>query len=264
MVFLMILVIIAYSYFWRKYIVFFSKKDVLWRNAFVVYAQSNLGKYLPGNIGHYAERQLFGAALGIKQLHLAICSGVEVLHTSFAGFMVVFIFGLNNIIEVIHRIFPFVNIVFSLLIVVFVVCILFSIIFFFFRKKKLFSEFIVIIKDRNFCLLFLFAVMVSTILKILSGGILFLIIRGNILIEISNLPLVITAFSASWLIGFITPGVPGGIGIRESLLVLMLSPLIPAEVILPAAIIQRLAMILGEVLAWPLSLVIMRCRRVVP
>ena len=60
--------------------------------------------------------------------------------------------------------------------------------------------------------------------------------------------LLIAAFSLAWVVGFITPGAPAGLGIREGLLLLMLAPIYataPAGVLVIAL---RIATTLGDVL----------------
>src|SRR6185437_10148319 len=55
--------------------------------------------------------------------------------------------------------------------------------------------------------------------------------RGLVLLAHFLLPgatqddlLLIAAFSLAWVVGFVTPGAPGGLGVREALLLLMLAP----------------------------------------
>jgi uncharacterized membrane protein YbhN (UPF0104 family) len=56
----------------------------------------------------------------------------------------------------------------------------------------------------------------------------------------------------AWFLGFVVPGAPGGIGIRESVLVLLLPPvlLLSKEVVLAGALIYRVITILGEALTY--------------
>lgn len=58
--------------------------------------------------------------------------------------------------------------------------------------------------------------------------------------------LIVFAYAASYVLGYVTPGAPGGIGIREALLVLLLSPEISESVIVFAAILHRICSIAAE------------------
>jgi uncharacterized membrane protein YbhN (UPF0104 family) len=85
------------------------------------------------------------------------------------------------------------------------------------------------------------------------GAMFILILSQDVSIDVHDALIVLAASIASYLIGFFSPGVPGGIGVRESALLLMLSPRFPQEIVLTAAILQRFTMILGDVLAWVLG-----------
>lgn len=67
----------------------------------------------------------------------------------------------------------------------------------------------------------------------------------------------------AWLVGFIMPGVPGGIGIKESILILLLNGLLPRDIILVSVIIHRCLNIIAEVLAFVIMKVIFRKRDIV-
>lgn len=62
------------------------------------------------------------------------------------------------------------------------------------------------------------------------------------------------AYAMSYLLGYLTPGAPGGVGIREALLVVLLGPVFGAGLVAIAAVIQRLGYVLAEaaLFAWTL------------
>jgi len=62
----------------------------------------------------------------------------------------------------------------------------------------------------------------------------------------------IGAFASSWLIGFIVPGAPAGLGIREAVLTLWLSESLPSDSIVVLVLGLRIATTLGDLinLAW--------------
>ena len=61
--------------------------------------------------------------------------------------------------------------------------------------------------------------------------------------------LLIAAFSLAWVVGFVTPGAPGGLGVREALLLLMLAPVYTTAAASVLVIALRIATTLGDVLA---------------
>lgn len=58
----------------------------------------------------------------------------------------------------------------------------------------------------------------------------------------------VAAFAASWIAGFATPGAPGGIGIRETALIALLTPLCGEATAVAAALELRLVTTLGDLL----------------
>lgn len=55
-----------------------------------------------------------------------------------------------------------------------------------------------------------------------------------------------TVFATAWVLGFITPGAPGGIGVRETILTSGLTPFIGASAAVSIAIVARIIAILGD------------------
>jgi uncharacterized membrane protein YbhN (UPF0104 family) len=62
-----------------------------------------------------------------------------------------------------------------------------------------------------------------------------------------SIPMVISVYSIAFLLGMITPGAPAGLGIRESIMVLLLSPMIGDAKSTYIALVFRLVTTLGDV-----------------
>jgi len=60
--------------------------------------------------------------------------------------------------------------------------------------------------------------------------------------------LLIAVFALAWVVGFVTPGAPGGLGVREGLMLLMLAPVFTAASASVLVIALRVATTLGDVL----------------
>lgn len=67
---------------------------------------------------------------------------------------------------------------------------------------------------------------------------------------LEHLVLLIGLFSVAWLAGFVVPGAPGGIGVREALLVASLTPLYGEPAAVALTILSRIAFIVGDGLAF--------------
>lgn len=68
------------------------------------------------------------------------------------------------------------------------------------------------------------------------------------------LSLSVAIFAAAWIAGLATPGAPGGLGVRESIITLGLAPLLGGATALSIALLHRGASVLGDVLSFGIGL----------
>jgi uncharacterized membrane protein YbhN (UPF0104 family) len=80
-------------------------------------------------------------------------------------------------------------------------------------------------------------------------------------VELSLLPQMISAFTLSWAVGFFSFITPGGLGVREGALTLLLKPFFPLYAAAALALLSRIWWLGGEVLAWVISVLWERLRR---
>lgn len=64
---------------------------------------------------------------------------------------------------------------------------------------------------------------------------------------------IIFVFTLSWVIGYIVPGAPGGVGIREAILIIMLSPTFGNQTAALGSLILRIVTIFGDVISFVIS-----------
>ncbi len=92
---------------------------------------------------------------------------------------------------------------------------------------------------------------------ILLGEIIFLILRGMGFIvvlmsvksvNLEQIPLILSSFSISWLLGLIVPGAPGGMGIFELSVIALLSQQFAPGIIIPVVALFRLITIISELI----------------
>jgi uncharacterized membrane protein YbhN (UPF0104 family) len=95
---------------------------------------------------------------------------------------------------------------------------------------------------------------VSSLLTSLSFGLhalgLFIIVTCLAPPEVPQFTLLVGAFALAWLSGFLLPGVPGGLGIREFVLVVLLTPVTGQGIASGAAIVARGISVVGDVVLW--------------
>ena len=62
---------------------------------------------------------------------------------------------------------------------------------------------------------------------------------------IENIRLIVSSYAAAWVCGFVIPGAPGGIGIREAVLSILLGD-ITGGILMFMIIVHRLITIIGD------------------
>jgi glycosyltransferase 2 family protein len=92
-------------------------------------------------------------------------------------------------------------------------------------------------------------------LRPLLGELGFLLIRGIgfiltlfalMPVNMSQVPLLLGAFSFAWLLGFLVPGAPGGLGVFEATAIALLQSRFPSAAVISAIALYRLISIIAE------------------
>lgn len=213
------------------------------------YLEVNLYKYLPGNIFHFIGRNKIANTKGISILNITTITLIEITLQIIVVFLIGLTFSSRYFYEIIkivltenqnlsHLVFPF-----SIILVG--VTLFFS--YKFLRKKN--TPVIAIIKKClpamittvlfYFCLFFIYGAIFFSFLSLLEKN-----------INLSYALPIIGIYTISWLIGFLIPGAPGGIGIREVILTGFLSHVASQETIITAAVINRIVSIVGDLLSF--------------
>lgn len=93
-------------------------------------------------------------------------------------------------------------------------------------------------------------------------GVILYLIAGQVFGTTDNdLLLLAGIFTVAWTVGFITPGAPAGLGVRELLLVGMLTPVYTAEIAVAIAATLRLVTVVGDGLTFLCGVAIGRIDR---
>ncbi len=219
-----------------------------------VFLQTNLAKYLPGNVWHYVFR-INAATKACGSAAVAAFSVVlEPLLMAAAALIAVLVGGIfvaynTGIWIVIAQVFA----------LVIVLCtihpwILNPVVIFLQRLKNKKNQNMSIsgaVKSvRRYPLLPLIGELGFLLLRSI-GFILTLYAIGPV--DFNQLPLLFGAFSFSWLLGLVTPGAPGGLGIFEITAITILQYTIPAGQIVTATVLYRIISIAAESAAAALS-----------
>jgi hypothetical protein len=237
---LLILIAVAWGCFLRTFGVAAS-----WHEIIVVFGRANLAKYLPGNVFEFVGRQMMGNDRHWSNFAVLSSTIFEILAIVFAAaivtLMLLAIAPLRNI-PAAGPIF----LVAALVVSTFVAAALF---FISARKFLPFRDLI----GRTTALLHSPALPIALLLYLvffcafgemtvatLYG------ITGRWVWSLSH-PFTV-AYTAAWFVGYVTPGAPGGVGVREAALVVLLGPSLGEATALSVAAGLRLLTMLGDLL----------------
>jgi len=195
------------------------------RRALRIYGISQIAKYLPGNVFHFAGRQAMGMARGLPGVELLKSTAIELIVISLSG-------SLFSVITLplFFSWFPG-----SVAFCGFISMALFT----FYCFRRYFSTHLSV----AFCLHTLFLIISGLIFWIISAF--FFTMSGHVPLTWVYLT---SAYVLAWLVGLVTPGAPAGIGIREMVLLWTLHGMLSEADLLMAVMLSRIVTVLGDVL----------------
>jgi len=210
--------------------------------AFIKYYEiigiSQIGKYLPGNIGHIIGRSLMAiqSSFGLKEISYSLL--FETILLIYSGLIISFGFIFIQDLEIIND-----NKIYFYVLFISITVFLITYYYKFSQKLKYNITFITLIKIIIFnCLSF---IILGLILYIFQH----ILLKGNI-----SLFLLISTISIAFIAGFIMPGSPAGIGIREYVFIELLAANTSKTDALILILGLRIINIVGDIIMYIISL----------
>lgn len=244
------IIIILNCFPWKTLVEMFSKENMPWLDTTKVYTKSNLLKYLPGNVFQYVGRNQLASKMNISHIQVAAATIFDVAVNVLAGIVLASIYLFkNNLFADFFKNLPLgLTLGFCLLLILFIGTLLYvlrnKIQPFFLKYRYLFTKSTV--KSLFICLAYY-------ILTMLIQSLLFIVVLVYVVGVSLDLNLFLSLFSAytfSWLVGFVTPGAPAGIGIREAVMAGATGGLINEGTITFAMVIFRVLTTLADGIAF--------------
>lgn len=242
------------SYAWKTTLEFINKGKIPFHEILTVYSKSNIGKYVPGNVMQFAGRNILAGKLGFKQLDITFCSIIEIGMLLATDCILSLIFAMKSFKSILKDVFYKIHPGMLYGIVIVVIIIVTVVIWLLITKstiiknyKHFFTKGFLVLLCKLFCI-YSITLIIPGIFLVL---ILQLVLGASISLPISLI--IISGYTISWVLGFVVPGAPGGIGIRESIMLLMLGPIFTNNIVLLAAILLRITSTVGDILAFLLS-----------
>lgn len=241
---------------WSNILKGLAKQPIDTRMAIRVYAKANVGKYLPGNVMHYVERNLFAVNAGMGQVEIMLSSILEIAIIIFTTGMIVCIFMHGEAIEILSKYVSAMWIFVGLLILIGLIFAV-SIIL---KKKPQMRVFLVRLCSKDIGVIALKNVFFYSFQFFIMGVFLVAVLKIPLACEISiqMSGYIIVSYIMAWVIGFVVPGAPGGIGVREFVLITLLGTYFLEEYIVFALVVHRIVTVFGDVLAYLVAVVFLQ------
>lgn len=236
---------------WWRIIEIITRKKLPYCYVQKTFCKSNIMKYIPGNVFQYVGRNEIAIDYNFRHTDIAFSTVLDIV-ANILGVGVIALIGFFLGRETIFQKYEWTIeqkwIEYGM--VVFVILILLLLIF---RKhiQKIWHCYENIFSKKNFkkfagCILWyiFFAIYTGTIYILILSKMMNISFDG-----ISQICLIIGAYQLSWLFGFLLPGAPGGVGVREFILSILLGPYFDMNIIMFAIVIYRLINTIGDFLA---------------
>ncbi len=240
-----------------------QKTKISYVTAYRIWMQSNIGKYLPGNVFHYVGRFTLSHQEGINSAPTILGIFSEVILLSIAAILLTLPFYFAESDSLLEN-FPQLSSLNSVILIFLLTCVLAALVIFFVVKGK--RTFLktsklnpIDIKTSAklvasvslvplFCYLLIFSIAGLTAQAIITN---FWHSPVNI-----TTTLLISAYAVSFMVGFLLPGAPGGLGVRELALVSILTPYLGFSESFSLALTLRICSFLADFLGASISFLI--------
>ncbi len=234
---------------WRRLLLWLGEARMSATLCHSIYGRSQIGKYLPGNVFHFAGRQYLAMQAGMAPGRVAASVAYEIAGLIAAGAGITLagypLYAASN---------PWISAASALALVLAMLALPLA---------------LPALRDR-WPALRQFRSPGTTLrgtlaswLPVYGFYLAFLLALGVLLLGLivsltgawpgTSSVLVIAAFAPAWLAGFLTPGAPSGVGVREAVLIFLLGPLLGEPEITLAALALRVVTLFGDVLFYGLG-----------
>jgi hypothetical protein len=228
--------------------------SITWRDSFALCGLSQIAKYLPGNAFHYVQRFALARDRGLDAIAASAVIAMDVVLILIAGVLVGMPALTAPVRSAVAGAFrePFHLFLIGLGIVVLILIAWYA------GRDRLERGLGLagpLLSGRRLAL----ATLVNVMLFALAGATVALVLHGfwpgSSSLGWSDF---VSGFALAFVAGFVTPGSPGGIGVREAILVALYEPTLGASLAVVLFVMVRLAFILGDCLTFGAAFLLRR------
>ena len=239
------------AFAWWRMMIALSTQPVPARPIMATYALSQYGKYLPGNVAHYAVRHAWSRRYGLKHGELGLASILEAVLLLLAALCLTLLADTSRL-RLLSILDPRLAIAFLVLMLI-----VLGFGLHWARRKDVVARLHIPALPSTPVLAICFACYLAflTLCAALLDGL------AHVLgIGIDSFAMLLAASAASWLAGFVVIGAPGGLGVREAAFVALAGGALGESHALLLIGFFRVVTFLGDTLFFAAGAIVLRIR----
>lgn len=235
-------------------------KQIQFRNAFMLFHLANILRYLPGRVWGVVYLLSLSHRIGLSKIATGSCLTIHVfIETALGGLIAISILFSKQMQATVLgalEMFSNNNLVFTLVIIVIIVTGLMVGVFILRPKVSTYLRHFLnnlqLIEtplfQKSYGLRWFYILACHILLWIFLGLAFYLFVRSLTPVSLTNAPTLTACYAFAWICGFLSFLTPGGLGIREGLLSLLLSCLMPTSHATLVSLLCRIWMLSGELI----------------
>lgn len=251
LLFLQVFVIVTACFPWLNFVEILTDKKVGFAKAMVVFTKANIFKYVPGNVFQYVARNELAVVAGVSHFDVMMATILDTGLSLFVALVLALVCLQGTAIDYIHD-SGIANEKLLVLLVMGLIVLVVAIILLYKRiLKNKFESYRKKVNVKNG--IRLLKILAYYIFNNAVNCVIFYIIVA-VVFEGKSAPdmmyRLLGSFVFSLIVGMVTPGASGGIGIRESVMLFITEGAFDSSVIISAMVLLRIISIIGDVAAF--------------
>ncbi|MCK8059984.1 MULTISPECIES: lysylphosphatidylglycerol synthase domain-containing protein [unclassified Fusibacter] len=229
-------------------------RSIIVKNSTIkLYCKSNLYKYLPGNIFHYIGRNQIAIDNEIKHYAVIATTLMEMILLIFTAIITSIIFAGEFAVTYLMKRHILNEVYYGLGLLLIAACLIILVNI----KNSTVRNYIEKMKDqlRHVGFAVTIKIIVLYMITFIVNAVMFMMVLACVggTLDLGLVLPIIGMYSLSWVIGFVTPGAPAGIGIREAMMSVFLFGIVQENLVVTAVLLYRAVTIFGDVLGYVIA-----------
>ena len=222
------------------------------KDAYVIMGKSQIGKYLPGNIFHFVGRVVLGTRQGISTEAILLSMGIEAVAIALTAATIAFIGLVGGDIQVpwFSQLLAQEDMLLLKLSITVGIVVAFLLPLSSYRVRTWLKPRLAYLHPGRIAV----AIVIYALVLMLHGVVIVILLNGLWSVQ-TAIPWYRFSFgfSLAWLLGFIVPGVPSGIGIREAVFVGLFGKEIGEGLVVGLAVVLRVITSVSDLLTFGIA-----------